>query len=117
MVRAKTGRAFSLNTATPRATFPIATHPPGVVGTADNAGHLHPTPANTASITGSLAIDDRYRVDIQDSIVDAGIGVGDPAGPLAIGPATDPADGWGAPLNFHGMTCFGGVRVTEEAQA
>ena len=31
------------------------------------------------SITGSLAIDDRYRLDIEDSIVDAGLGVGDRA--------------------------------------
>ena len=33
------------------------------------------------SITGALAVDDRYRLDIEDSIVDAGFGVGDPPGP------------------------------------
>jgi hypothetical protein len=66
------------------------------------------------SITGALAIDDRYRLDLQDCIVDAGLGVGDPPGtPLAIGAATDPANRWSAPLDFHGLTCFGGVRVSE----
>jgi hypothetical protein len=60
------------------------------------------------SITGALAIDDRYRLDIQDSIVDAGLGVGDP--PIfAIAAATTD---WGAPLHFDGLTCFGPVRVT-----
>ena len=31
-----------------------------------------------------------------------------PAAPFAIAAATDPADAWGAPLDFHGLTCFGG---------
>lgn len=66
------------------------------------------------SITGALAVDDRYRLDLQDCIVDAGNGVGDPPGSLlAIGAATDPANAWAAPLDFHGLTCFGGVRVGE----
>ncbi len=66
------------------------------------------------SITGSLAIDDRYRIDLQDCIVDAGLGAGDaPGSPLAIGAATDAANRWAARLDFHGLTCFGGVRVTE----
>lgn len=65
------------------------------------------------SITGSLAVDDRYRLDISDSIVDAGLGVGDPpGGRFAIAAATDPASAWAAPLAFHGLTCFGPVRVT-----
>ena len=64
-------------------------------------------------ICGSLAIDDRYRLDIQDSIVDAGRGVSAPAGaPLAIGAASDPVNGWACALNFHGLTTFGGVRVS-----
>ena len=59
------------------------------------------------SIVGSIAIDERYRLDISDSIVDAGLGVTDaPAGPLAIGAATNPATTWGAALNFDGLTCF-----------
>lgn len=82
---------------------------------ADEAAFV-PTPdiVLQRSITGPLAIDDRYRLDIQDCIVDAGLGVGDPPGtPLAIGAATDPSNAWGAPLDFHGLTCFGGVRVSE----
>jgi hypothetical protein len=65
------------------------------------------------TLTGTLAIDDRYRLDIQDSLVDAGRGVLAPAGaPLAIAAATNPATGWAAALDFHGLTCFGGVRVS-----
>ena len=64
------------------------------------------------SIVGTLAVDERYRLDIEDSIVDAGLGVGDaPTGRLAIGAATDSTNAWGAPLDFDGVTCFGGVRV------
>jgi hypothetical protein len=65
------------------------------------------------SITGGLAIDDGYRLDIEDSIVDAGLGVGDPpTGGFAIAAATNPATAWGTPLDFDGLTCFGPVRVT-----
>jgi hypothetical protein len=64
------------------------------------------------SITGTLAVDQRYRLDIEDSIVDAGLGFADaPSGRFAIAAATDPLNGWGAPLNFDGLTCFGPVRV------
>ena len=64
------------------------------------------------SVTGALAIDQRYRLDIQDSIVDAGLGLRDaPSGLFAIAAATDPAGGWGAALQFAGLTCFGPVRV------
>ena len=64
------------------------------------------------SITGALAIDPRYRLDIQDSIVDAGLGLRDAAsGLFAIAAATDPVNGWGAALQFAGVTCFGPVRV------
>lgn len=58
------------------------------------------------SIVGSLAIDDRYRIDIKDGIVDAAGG-----GAAAIGAATSPATAWGAPLDFDGLTCFGAVRT------
>jgi hypothetical protein len=65
------------------------------------------------SITGSLAIDDRYRLDIEGSIIDAGLGVGDPpTGSFAISAATNAATDWGAPLDFQGVTCFGPVRVS-----
>ena len=58
------------------------------------------------SITGSLAVDSRYRLDIEDSIVDAAGGTA-----RAIAAATVPASGWGAALDFDGLTCFGAVRV------
>ncbi len=64
------------------------------------------------SITGALAIDDRYRLDLEDSIVDAGLGLRDaPSGLHAIAAATDPANAWGASLAFDGLTCFGPVRA------
>ncbi len=64
------------------------------------------------SVVGALALDSRYRLDIQDSVVDAGLGFNDaPTGLLAIGAATDPSTTWGAPLDFAGLTCFGAVRV------
>ncbi|WP_338761582.1 phage tail protein [Massilia sp. METH4] len=64
------------------------------------------------SITGSIGIDERYRLDIADSIVDAGLGLRDaPTGVFAIGAATSPATNWGARLDFAGLTCFGPVRV------
>jgi hypothetical protein len=66
------------------------------------------------TITGSLAIDDRYRLDLDAVIVDAGLGVGDPPdGSFAIAAAVDPATAWGPPLDFQGVTCFGPVRVSE----
>ncbi|QQZ39395.1 hypothetical protein IF690_15095 [Pseudomonas sp. SK3(2021)] len=64
------------------------------------------------SITGSIAIDERYRLDIEDSIVDAGLGFNDAAtGLFAIAAASDAVNGWAAVLNFDGLTCFGPVRV------
>jgi hypothetical protein len=66
------------------------------------------------SIVGTLAVDERHRLDIEDSIVDAGLGLRDaPTGLFAIAAATDPANAWGAPLDFDGLTCFGPVRVAE----
>jgi hypothetical protein len=58
------------------------------------------------SVAGSLAVDGRYRLDLEDTIVDAAGG----AGP-AIGAATNPAAGWGAALAFSGLTCFGATRI------
>ena len=64
------------------------------------------------SIAGALALDRRYALSIESSIVDAGVGMHDaPGGALAIGAATNPATDWGAALHFDGLTCFGGVRV------
>src|SRR5262249_27496533 len=83
---------------------------------ADDQRNFLPTPdiIIQRSITGALAIDDRYRLDVSNSIIDAGLGVGDPAtGTCAIAAATDPGNAWGPPFTFHGVTCFGPVRVTE----
>jgi hypothetical protein len=64
------------------------------------------------SVVGTLAVDERYRIDIEDSVVDAGLGFDDaPTGILAIAAATNPSSDWGAPLEFDGLTCFGAVRV------
>ena len=81
----------------------------GFTKAADEAAFV-PTPdiVLQRSITGALAIDDRYRLDIQDSIVDAGRGVGDPpARHWRSPPRPIPPTAWGAPLDFHGLTCFG----------
>ena len=59
------------------------------------------------SIVGSLAVDDHYRLSIEDSIVD-NAGSAAPA----IAAATNPATDWGAALDFDGLTCFGAVRVS-----
>jgi hypothetical protein len=65
------------------------------------------------SISGALAVDDRYHLDIEASIADAGLGIGDPpTGAFAIAAATNPATGWSARLDFRGVTCFGPVRVS-----
>jgi hypothetical protein len=65
------------------------------------------------SVTGSLAIDERYRLDIKDSIVDASPRETDAPGTVfAIGAATDSANTWAARLDFDGLTCFGAVRVS-----
>jgi hypothetical protein len=82
----------------------------------DDEHNFVPTPdiIIQRSVTGALAIDDRYRLDITDSIVDAGLGVDDPPnGTFAIAAATNSATDWGAPLAFQGVTCFGPTRVTE----
>lgn len=66
------------------------------------------------SVTGSLAIDERHRLDIKDSIIDASPRETDAPGTVfAIGPATNPTDpdAWAARLDFDGLTCFGAVRV------
>uniref|UniRef100_UPI002148F0F4 hypothetical protein n=1 Tax=Tahibacter caeni TaxID=1453545 RepID=UPI002148F0F4 len=80
----------------------------------DDVAAFEPTPTVVIqrSICGSLAVDDRYRLDIEQSVVDAGLGFGDaPNGRYAIAAATDPGSRWGAALAFDGVTCFGPVRV------
>lgn len=80
----------------------------------DDVNAFVPTPdiVIQRSILGTLAVDERYRLDIEDSIVDAGLGFVDaPTGLFAIAAATDPANAWGARVDFDGLTCFGPVRV------
>lgn len=66
------------------------------------------------SITGPLAIDSGYTCTITGSIVDAGSGLDDFPGALALGAATGNAEiEWGPPLTVDGMTAFGRMRVEE----
>lgn len=64
------------------------------------------------SITGPLLIDTEYTLDLADSIVDAGQGVGDEMDQFAVSSASgDPAAGWGPPTSVSGVTIFGRMRV------
>jgi hypothetical protein len=66
------------------------------------------------SITGPLAIDTGYTLELTGSIVDAGSGVGDKPPALALGAATgNPETEWGPALIVSGMTAFGRMRVEE----
>lgn len=80
----------------------------------DELDAFEPTPdiVLSHSVTGPLAIDDQHRLTVQDSIVDAGRGPGDPPGaPLAIGPAGGSTHA--APLTVRGATILGGSLVRE----
>jgi hypothetical protein len=64
------------------------------------------------TISGAALIDDGYRLVLSDSILDAGVGVGDPPdNHFALSSATDPVNRWGAPTDVRGVTFFGRVRV------
>ncbi|TDR44868.1 hypothetical protein DFR29_10549 [Tahibacter aquaticus] len=64
------------------------------------------------SICGPLGVDANYRIELADSIVDAGSGIDAAAPALAIGAASgNPELTWGAPLRIAGATLFGRVRV------
>jgi hypothetical protein len=63
------------------------------------------------SVVGPIAIDDRYTLIVEQSIVDAGAGVGDTTVRVAIGPVSSAANTGSAPLDFDGITCFGAVRT------
>jgi hypothetical protein len=66
------------------------------------------------SITGPLHIDEGYRLEICDSIIDGGRGVADEAGnAFAVSSATAPVNGWGPPTTLSGATFFGRMRVRE----
>jgi len=64
------------------------------------------------SISGPLLIDNVYRLNVTDSIIDAGQGVADLADKFAITSATgDPAKGWGPATFMSGVTILGRTRV------
>lgn len=64
------------------------------------------------SILGSAWVDPGYLLDIRDSLIDAGSGVGDGPGNLAIAAATgDREELYGPDIRFSGLTCFGRARV------
>jgi hypothetical protein len=63
------------------------------------------------SVLGAIAIDDRYVLTVESSIVDAGEGVSSSIDTRAIGPASSAPNAWGAPFDFDGITCFGAVHV------
>jgi hypothetical protein len=64
------------------------------------------------TITGPLLIDSVYRLQISNSIVDAGQGVDDnSANKFAITALNNPATGWGPPTVVRGVTIFGRMRV------
>lgn len=64
------------------------------------------------TITGPLLIDPVYRLDLSDSIVDAGQGVDDQVDKFALSSASgDPAKGWGPQTHVSGVTILGRMRV------
>ncbi|HEY8613614.1 MAG TPA: phage tail protein, partial [Roseomonas sp.] len=64
------------------------------------------------STAGALLVDGRYALTLADSIVDAGAGPAEPADArFAIASASDPANGWSAPLDLRGAHLMGRVRV------
>jgi hypothetical protein len=66
------------------------------------------------TISGAVLIDSSYRLTLSDSIIDAGAGVGDPAGvQFGLTNATDPVNGWSAPTDVRGVTFFGRVRAEQ----
>jgi hypothetical protein len=65
------------------------------------------------TIAGALRVDDRYRLIVEASIVDAGRDVGDPPDAFAVSSATDPEGQYGAALEVRGAHFFGRVRVAE----
>jgi hypothetical protein len=82
---------------------------------ADDLDAFEPTPdiIIQRTISGALLVDDRYRLILESSIVDAGRDVGDPADAFAVASATDSTGAYAAPLDVRGAHFFGRVRVTE----
>ena len=81
----------------------------------DDLDAFEPTPdiIIQRTIAGALLVDDRYRLILESSIIDAGRDVGDPPDAFAVTSATDPAGAYAAPLDVRGAHFFGRVRATE----
>jgi len=58
-----------------------------------------------------MLIDAVYRLDVTDSIIDAGQGIGNTTSSFAIASATDPINNWGPPTVLSGVTILGRTRV------
>jgi hypothetical protein len=78
---------------------------------------VEPTPDVVVqrTVTGSLRIDDAYRLVLDASIVDAWSDAGEPPEGYSLTAAADPTGGWGAPLDLRGAHLFGRVRTAEAA--
>ncbi len=63
------------------------------------------------TVSGPLLIDSFYRLDVADSIIDAGQGVGNTASSFAVTSASNPASGWGPQTVASGVTILGRMRV------
>ena len=64
------------------------------------------------TISGPLLIDTPYRLNLTDTIVDAGQGVNDTTSKFAVTGATgDPAKVWGPDTRVSGVTIFGRMRA------
>jgi hypothetical protein len=63
------------------------------------------------TISGPLLIDNVYRLDLADSIIDAGQGVEDTQKRFAVSSSTDQANAWGPPALLRGVTLLGHMRV------
>ena len=68
------------------------------------------------SICGPMAMDAGYRLDANDSVIDAGSGVAAGTPAQAVFAATGNSESaWGPSVSFSGLTCFGRLRVTGAA--
>ncbi len=64
------------------------------------------------TIAGPLLIDSVYRLDVTDSIIDAGQGVDDHNDKFAVSSASgNPAKGWAPPTHVSGASILGRMRV------
>jgi hypothetical protein len=65
------------------------------------------------SLCGALHLDEGYALSIEDGVIDAGVGPGEPPGSgFALTAATDPAAAFGAPVVLTNVTFLGRVRAT-----